>query len=141
MIGIEWLALAVSAGLLAFTIFTYVRAGGWNAAAAARDTAKSQGEMKQALSALSEKVNGLPTAATISSHDERLKAVEARVKDLPTAKQLADMQASILVLKAEVSGRLDTIAAEMRGADTARAGLSKQVDRIEQYLLDQKPGG
>lgn len=135
------LAILCSATIAIVGIVTFVRSGGWKSSEAIKEQAEGMATLTESLSSLSRQVSGLPTAATISSHDARLKAVEDRVKDLPTGKQLGDLQASILVLKAEVGGKLDTMAAEMRGADTARHGLSKQVERIEQHLLDQAKGG
>lgn len=146
MISLELLlslvALLSSVTIAIVGLITFIRSGGWKSADAIKEQAEAMATLTESLSSLGRQVATLPTAATISAHDARLKAMEERVKDLPTGKQLGDLQASILVLKAEVGGKLDTMAAEMRGADTARHGLSKQVERIEQHLLDQaKVGG
>lgn len=128
----------VGTGIMAVVaVATFYRSGGWNALTNAKASSHSHTQIAERVKSLEDRAKLFLTAADLAAHDSRLHIVESAMKDLPSGKQIAELTGSINTLEAKLGGQLSTIAAEMRGADTARTGLQLQVNRIEQYLLDQ----
>lgn len=129
-ISLAVLALSALVGLA-----TYLRNAIWREKDETKADATSQSALAADLKALKSQVDGLPTAALLATHDERLKAVEMRIADLPTSQQLATLTGSLEVLKAQMKGGFDTISAELRGSRDAQNRLQQQVDRFESHML------
>jgi hypothetical protein len=82
--------------------------------------------------ALGARVDNHATRLTIG--DAKFKELEDRIAAVPRPEAIAQLEIKLTT----TNGKIDVLAAQLSGANQLSAKISQQVDRIDQWLRDQR---
>lgn len=82
----------------------------------------------------SSKADAEQLARRLNSQDEKILVLQQQMKHLPTSEQMTELSSEL----AEVAGDMKAIKVEVAGVNKALEPLARAVERMNEYLLNNK---